>query len=102
MKRHKNAYKWSKDYKRLRYLLDNGYMVVCLADYDFYKDGSPKDRDICKGTHFVCDGNHKYDCYQISSRGFGYVNHYDWESDFRSFDDVCVEMNIEFIDIESV
>ena len=100
MNEYKNAYKWSKDYKRLKYLLDNGYMVVCLADYDFYKDGSPKIRDICKGTFVACEDNHEHDCYRISARGIGYVDYYGWESDFRTFDETCERMNIEFIDIE--
>ena len=30
-----NGYKTSKDYKRLKELVDNGYRVVCFTTYDW-------------------------------------------------------------------
>ena len=65
----KNAYKWSRDYERLRQLLDEGYEVVCLVDYSIWncKD-SIVARDICRARKTEND-TPPYLRYSFSSRG---------------------------------
>ena len=46
MKEPKFPYKTSRDYKKLISLLDNGYKIVCLADYRWNSYVAPL-RDIC-------------------------------------------------------
>jgi len=96
----KNKYKWSRDYDRLRKLLDDGYEIICLADYDFFRDGKhPMERDICRARKHIAT-NPEYTAYRISSRGVGYVVYPMWEAKFTTFDNCMRQANVEFLDIE--
>ena len=97
MRNFKNGYKWSRDYKRLKQLLDDGYEVVCLVDYDFWRDKKhPMSRDICRARKFDTDGRSEHDYYAFTSRGQGYGDIY-MENDFSEY---CAAWNVEFIDID--
>lgn len=99
MGNYKNGYKWSRDYKRLKHLLDDGYEVVCLIDYDFWRDKThPMSRDICRARKFGTDGTSEHDYYAFSSRGQGYGDIY--RDDRYDFADYCGAWNVEFIDID--
>lgn len=99
----KKGYKLSRDYKRLKLLLDKGYEVVCFADYDWH-DGTFS-RDICIGR-FIEASNKEYNHYSISCRGIAYVDCYPaWYSDQRLTDEEIFikhaeHANIEFLDID--
>ncbi len=99
MENYKNGYKWSRDYKRLKQLLDDGYEVVCLIDYDFWRDGEhPMSRDICRARKHVNEDDSDFDFYAFSSRGQGYGDIYKY---FKyDFVDYCAAWNVEFIDID--
>lgn len=103
MENYKNGYKWSRDYKRLKQLLDDGYEVVCLADYDWH-DGRIS-RDICTGR-LILGSTEEYDLYSFSCRGVCYCELYPaWHRDQNMTEEVmfkkAVSMsNIEFIDID--
>lgn len=92
----KNGYKWSRDYKRLKELLDAGYEVVCMADYK-YTDGT-KDRDICRARKIV-SSKPEYTRYYVSARGITYLGHSIWREKQRSFGEWCNKINLKFMDI---
>lgn len=85
----KLRYKTSKDYKRLKELLDKGYTVVCFTTYD-YGDGDYV-TDVCKATCY--DGR-----YQIAARGIEYTAYWPTMRRYNSFEEACRESNIEFIE----
>lgn len=93
----KNNYQWSRDYKRLRELLDDGHEVVCIADYE-YTDGT-KDRDICRARKIVCS-NSDFKRYTVAARGIIYVDFPHWQKEYNSFEESLKEANLEFIDIK--
>lgn len=92
----KNGYKWSRNYKRLKELLDAGHEVVCMADYE-YTDGT-KDRDICRARKIVCS-NSDFSRYTVAARGIIYVDYPKWGNYNRSFEQSLNMANLEFMDI---
>ena len=103
MGNYKNGYKWSRDYKRLKQLLDEGYEVVCVADYDWH-DGTVS-RDICHGR-LVLGSTEEHDHYTFSCRGIAYCELYpSWYKYQNMTEEVMFKKavsraNIEFIDID--
>ena len=103
MENWKNGYKMSRDYKRLKRLLDDGYEVVCLADYDWH-DGTIS-RDICVGR-LILGSTEESDHYSFSCRGICYCELYQaWYKDQNMTEEVMFNKaasrtNIEFIDID--
>ena len=99
----KNGYKWSRDYKRLKQLLDDGYDVVCIADYD-YGDGDVA-MDICHGR-LILGSTEEYYHYSFSCRGICYCELYPaWYKDQNMTEEVMFKKavsraNIEFLDID--
>lgn len=94
----KKPYPLSRDYTRLRELLDKGYSIVCYADYR-WSDGEVL-RDICEARKMP---DSEDDSYSFNARGIGYL---DWHQRHQtkyelSFDRACEKSNIEFIDIDS-
>lgn len=86
------GYKTSKDYRRLKELLDKGYEVVCYADY--YVPPGIFFRDVCRAR---CDGNERY---YITARGIEYTSYWPGMHRHRSFEDACKSCDIEFIEPE--
>lgn len=96
-------YKTSKDYKRLKELLDKGYEVVCFTTYDF-RYLEPKGHeplmttDVCTAKLIECE-NKEYDMYSISSRGRGVLHYWPNSSlEQGSFEEACASERIEFIE----
>ena len=98
------GYKTSKDYKRLKELLDKGYEVVCFITYDFlWRSQEPHEpmmvTDICRAKFIKREQNRENDVYVIGVRGLSYItfwpnsNIYDF-----TFEDRCKAENIEFIE----
>ena len=85
------GYKTSKDYHRLKELLDNGYEVICIADYDWH-DGHVS-RDVCRARR-------DDDYYRISSRGIEYTAYWPGMRMHKSFEHACERSHIEFIEPE--
>lgn len=98
----KNLYKLSKDYKRLKELVDDGYIVVCFVDYSYTIDDMKRTRrDICALHHMCYDNYPKGEEYSFGGRGYCYGNLYPNDSVWKeSFEEFCQGLNVEFIDIE--
>ena len=84
-----NGYKTSRDYGRLKELLDSGYDVVCFCDY-----GNDM-KDIC---HAFADG----DWYRLSSRGIEYCSYWPGMHRYASFEEMCKDSDVEFIEPDLV
>ena len=79
------GYKTSKDYKRLKELLDEGFDVICFCDYgDQYRD--------------LCYAYKDDDWYRISSRCIEYNVYWKDMHRYSSFEEMCKDSNIEFIE----
>ncbi len=87
-----NCYKWSRDYSRLKAMLDDGFEVICRIDYEFSSSGDHS-RDIC-----YCR-KHPEGTYRFTVRGLEYgdirANELSSDDDFR---DICSKWNVQFID----
>ena len=100
------GYKTSKDYKRLKELLDNGYEVVCFTTYDFRQyDREPHEplmtTDICSAKFVKSETNNIYDMYIIGVRGHIFIQYWpNGNMHDYSFEDICKADNIEFIEPE--
>lgn len=84
-------YKTSRDYKRLKELLDEGKEIVCFVDYH-WSDGEVS-RDICRARKTPSD----FEPYQFSVRGYCYGG-YDPKLDRFSFEKLMEAMNLEYIE----
>jgi len=95
-KQEKNMYQLSKDYQLL-YQLIQKQSIVCFVDYDFYRNGKDKARDICQ-----CKITKSKDITFIS-RGHEYGGVSQWEielektTEYDLFLSECKSLNIEFI-----
>ena len=83
------GYQTSKDYKRLKELLDKGYDIVCWADYERY------DGHVCRD---ICHARKMDDTYIISARGIEYGSYWDGRIAYDSFEEMCEDNHIEFIE----
>ena len=100
------GYKTSKDYKRLKELLDKEYEVVCFITYDFnkYSKGEPDYKpmmvtDVCTGK--LLSKGTEYERYSISCRGIEFFTY--WLHGFKvayTLEDLLKARNIEFIEPE--
>lgn len=88
------GYKVSKDYLRLKQLLDSGHWVVCWVTYDWSRGDGHMVTDIARAIH-------EYGCYSVSCRGtiFACVcpmefDNYTDEYLYSSWEN----MNLQFID----
>jgi len=93
-------YQLSKDYVRLKKLLDLGYSICCYIDYEWSgsrKHGEQPLRDMCEAKKRGSEP--KYYHYELGVRGMCYL---DWWYDIKetfSFEELCENQNVEFIDI---
>lgn len=92
------TYKVSKDYKRLKQLLDEGNKIVCFVDYAFNLARDMVTTDIAIAE---CRGIGEYMRYSVFSRGFSYITIY--PSLFDDFSDEKLYKtfecdNVQFID----
>lgn len=77
-------YKTSKDYKRLKELLDEGEYIVTFYEQK-WSDGY-----ITKGCEFAYKDD--YACHIANS------THFAWEEDHLPFEKLCEKYNVEFIE----
>jgi hypothetical protein len=93
-------YKVSKDYPRLKQLLDSGYWVVCWVTYDWSRGNGHMVTDIALAKHRGVEG---YEQYSVACRGTGFgdvfpqwIENYTDEFLYKSWED----MNLQFIDLD--
>lgn len=86
------AYKTSKDYARLKELLDAGYYIVCFIRYD--ASDTMTFHDICLARRFEDVG------YEFSSRGISYLSIYEEWGD--KFNELCEDSGVEFVNPTNV
>ena len=93
------GYKTSRDYKRLKELLDQGYDVVCFCTYDFNENWKDKEgyhemivTDICRARRT------RDNWYHIGARGLEYGTYWEDMNRYDSFEKMCENINIEFIE----
>lgn len=83
------AYKTSKDYVRLKTLLDANIIVVCFINYD----PSPNTKYVFQD---LCIARRQHQCYQFDARGICYAS---WYADFAyTFEEMCEAFGVEFIE----
>ncbi len=86
--RKSGAYKTSKDYARLKELLDAGHYVVCFIHY------APQ------GTEYdfqdICVANKRKYGYEFNARGIGYLSINEAWGD--KFNELCEDSGVEFIE----
>lgn len=91
------SYKVSKDYPRLKQLLDSGHWVACWVTYDWSRGDGHMVTDIAQAKHHGVEG---YEQYSVSCRGMGmtvfpqWIDNYTDEYLYESWKD----MNLQFID----
>lgn len=92
------SYKVSKDYPRLKHLLDNGHWVVCWVTYDWSRGNGYMVTDIAQAKR---RGSGCYECYTVSCRGTVFDDVYpQW---FENYTEEYLykrwaKMNLQFID----
>ena len=82
-------YRTSKNYARLKNLVDAGHRIVCFCTYDW--DEGYNVTDVCIA---ICNDGR----YQISTRGIEYCSYWDGMARYSSFEDACKQCDIEFIE----
>ncbi len=92
------SYKVSKDYPRLKQLLDSGHWVACWVTYDWSRGNGHMVTDIAQAKHRGVEG---YEQYSVACRGTGFddifpqwMENYTEEYLYKSWED----MNLQFID----
>ncbi len=97
-----NNYKTSKDYPHLKQLLDAGQEIVCYTTYVFgHEDKDDPNHfpvmacDVCRARKIEPTGR-----YVFSVRGLEYDAYCPGTSRYSSFEEMCQENNIEFLDPE--
>ena len=99
------CYKTSRDYKRLKELLDQGYEVVCFITYVWNRPrpGEDMSNHEVMMTTDVCYArlheNGEYSKYTIASRGTEFVSYWLHGMNYNyTFEQLLEKVNIEFIE----
>jgi len=89
----KNCYRWSRNYSRLKVMLDDGFEVICRIDFEFTSFSENRYRDLCYCRKYP-EGT-----YRFTVRGLEYSNirPNDLYSD-DAFTEICSKWNVEFLD----
>ncbi len=90
MNHYKLNYNFSRDYDLMKWLLDNGFELVCYIDFDWRRDGTDIVRDVCRARK-TPNGN-----YYLSVRGHGYRDYAPFFHKY-SFAEAMLADNVEFI-----
>ena len=97
------GYKTSKDYKRLKELLDSGYEVVCFVTYDFNEHCKDSvgyfplmTTDLCSAK--VREKGNKFENYSLSVRGCSYIEYWSNFDTYVTFEKLLDMYNVEFIE----
>ena len=92
------SYKVSKDYPRLKQLLDSGHWVACWVTYEWSHSDGYMVTDIAQAKH--C-GKEEYECYSVTCRSTGFDHVFPSSFDFYSEENLYKsweKMNLQFID----
>lgn len=102
------GYKTSKDYKRLKELLDAGNEVICFVTWDFNGFNRGKDgyepmmtTDVCMAR--IDDAGKETENYRISCRGTTFITY--WTKYFKydyTFEELLEKENVEFIEPNAI
>lgn len=82
------GYKTSKDYKKLKKLIDEGLRIICLVPYD----------ETSEEATCVCTASLYQGWYHISSLGVEYGTYWPEMHRYKSFEDMCENIRVEFIE----
>lgn len=85
------AYKTSKNYARLKELLDAGHYIVCFIRFD--ASDTMTFHDICLARR-ISSGDAGY---EFSSRGISYLTYFPKYHNF-TFEEICETDGVEFIE----
>ena len=97
------GYKTSKDYKRLKKLLDEGYKVVCFITYDFDQfNHEPHEpmmvTDVCLARLLYPDSKQSAK-YSLAVRGTEFLTYWlHGISHKYTFEELLKARNVEFIE----
>lgn len=93
------SYKVSKDYPRLKQLLDEGHKVVCWVTYDWSQGDGHMVTDIAEAKRL---GVYEYMSYKIGVWGYCFWNTSpNWEEVNHTYEGMYKEwegLNLQFID----
>ena len=97
-----NGYKTSKDYKRLKELVESGIDVVCFVTWDFdclnREEHEPMwVTDVCYCRYHNCE-NPEYIRYSFTSRGMCFCDYWPSMDEGETFEQFCESNRIEFIE----
>lgn len=98
-----NGYKTSKDYKRLKELVESGIDVVCFVTWDFdclkREEHEPMwVTDVCYCRYLSCS-DPQYTRYMFVSRGHGFGDYWpSMDEEKYTFEEYCEANRIEFIE----
>lgn len=91
-------YNTSRDYKRLKELLDRGYQAVCFVTYDYNENQKGRDDYFELITTDVCYGRCDDGRYQFAARGIEYASYWQDMCRYKSFEEMCGAQNLEYIE----
>ena len=97
------GYKTSRDYNKLKRLVEMGQDVVCFTTWDFDKYNSKPHEpmwttDVCYCRYFP-NANPDYVRYAFLARGITFGDYWPrMDEGKQSFEDLCKEMKIEYIE----
>ena len=99
----KLCYKTSRDMRRLKELLDQGYEVVCFITYDWNRLSKDKPDYVAMMTTDVCMARYQeageYSRYTISCRGTSFMDYWLYGIDYDySFLELLESEDIQFIE----
>lgn len=93
-----NNYKTSKDYSHLKQLLDAGQEIVCFTTYDWDHIHEDDPNHVPIIACDVCCACYNSGRYVFAVRGHEYDAYYPERRRYSSFEQMCQENNIEFLD----
>jgi len=96
------GYKTSRDYKKLKELVEKGQDVVCFITWDFDKRNEKPHEpmwttDVCYCRYFP-NSNPRYIKYSFMSRGMCFDDYWPSMDEGKfTFEDICERNKLEFI-----
>lgn len=91
---YKNCYKWSRNYSRLKSMLDDMFEVICRLDCEVSSSGNTH-KDTCYCRKHI-DGNSYAYMFAVHGSDFS-ITEKDLYSE-NAFADICSKWNVEFFD----
>ena len=92
------CYKTSRDYKRLKELLERGCQVVCFVTYDCNENRKGREDYHELIMTDICYGSYENGWYHFMARGIEYATYWSEMRRYKSFEEMCEKNNIEYIE----